>query len=85
MHTRREIRKDIKARAKKVLKKHYRLFLLLCVVSSILGGQSVMPGSGVNIQEADASQAGASFASTIINSFLEYTMDIAEDNFADQD
>ena len=84
MHTRREIRKDIKARAKKVLKKHYRLFLLLCVVSSILGGQSVMPGAGVNIQEADASQAGASFTNTIINSFLEYTMDIAEDNFADQ-
>ena len=84
MHTRREIRKDIKARAKKVLKKHYRLFLLLCVVSSILGGQSVMPGSGVNIQEADASQAGASFTNTIINSFLEYTMHITEDNFADQ-
>ena len=84
MRTRKQIRKDLKARAKKVLKKHYRLFLLLCVISSILGGQSVMSGSGMNIQEADVSQASVTFTNTIINSFLNYTMEIAEDNFADQ-
>ena len=84
MRTRKQIRKDLKARAKKTLKKHYRLFLLLCVISSILGGQSVMSGSGMNIQEADVSQASVTFTNTIINSFLNYTMEIAESNFADQ-
>ena len=84
MRTRKQIRKDLKARAKKTLKKHYRLFLLLCVISSILGGQSVMSGFGMNIQEADVSQASVTFTNTIINSFLNYTMEIAESNFADQ-
>ena len=84
MRTRKEIRKNLKARAKKTLKKHYRLFLLLCVISSILGGQSVMSGFGMNIQEADVSQASVTFTNTIINSFLNYTMEITESNFADQ-
>ena len=43
-----------------------------------------MSGFGMNIQEADVSQASVTFTNTIINSFLNYTMEIAEDNFADQ-
>lgn len=33
-------RKEMKADAGKVLKRHYGLFLLLCMVASLLGGRS---------------------------------------------
>ena len=37
-------RKQMKTAAKKVLKQHYFLFLLLCLVASLLAGELVMSG-----------------------------------------
>ncbi|RRK34551.1 DUF975 family protein [Schaedlerella arabinosiphila] len=85
MRTRKEIRKNLKARAKKILKKHYWLFLLLCIVSSILGGGSVLTSSGMNDPEADASLTTATSYSAVITSFLEFMVEITEDSVESQE
>ena len=85
MRTRKEIRKNLKARAKKILKRHYWLFLLLCIVSSILGGGSVLTSSGMNDPEADASLTTATSYSAVITSFLEFMVEITEDSVESQE
>lgn len=85
MRTRREIRKDLKARAKKILRKHYRLFLLLCVVSSILGGGSVLSLSDLNEPAADTAQTGATSAGAFISSFTNYTIELTQEGLESQE
>lgn len=84
LRTRKEIRKDLKAQAKRTLKKHYWLFLLLCVVSSILGGGSVLPLSGMDEPTAGTAQTGATSASAIATSFVNFTVEVAQDSAESQ-
>ena len=71
-------RKEMKTDAKKVLKRHYGLFLLLCMVASLLGGEIALSGSlwkSTAIQES--APAPAAFSQDILMSFVDFTADIA--------
>ncbi len=71
-------RKEMKADAKKVLKRHYGLFLLLCMVASLLGGEIALSGSvwkGTAIE--GSAPTPAAFSQDILMSFVDFTADIA--------
>ncbi len=75
MHT----RKQMKADAKKVLKRHYFLFLLLCLAASLLGGELFLSGSaGQNGAQETTPQMRVTFTDTVVTSFSDFIMDVAE-------
>ena len=71
-------RKEMKADAGKVLKRHYGLFLLLCMVASLLGGEIALTG---NIWKDGVGQGGAfapvSFSQGMVVNLVDFTADIA--------
>ena len=72
------MRKQMKADAKKVLKRHYFLFLLLCLTASLLGGELVMSRTaGQNITEDMTPQTRVTFTDAIVTSFFDIVMDVA--------
>lgn len=71
-------RKDMKADAKRVLRAHYGLFLLLCMVASLLGGEIVLSGSiWKDITAGDGSSAPATLSQGIVVDFVDFAADIA--------
>lgn len=74
MHT----RKQMKADAKKVLKQHYFLFLLLCMTMSMVGGELVMSRTaGQDVVEDVTPQMRVTFTDAIAASFSDFVMDVA--------
>lgn len=72
-------RREMKADAKKTLKRHYFLFLLLCLVISLLGGELVMSGTaGEDMMEDMTPQTRITFTDAIVTSFTDFVMDVAE-------
>ncbi len=71
-------RKEMKADAGMVLKRHYGLFLLLCMVASLLGGEIALTG---NIWKDGVGQGGAfapvSFSQGMVVNLVDFTADIA--------
>ncbi len=71
-------RRQMKADARKVLKRHYFLFLLLCLMASLLGGGLVMSGTaGEDMAEDVTPQTRVTFTDTVVSSFTEFVMDVA--------
>ena len=59
----------MKADARKVLKRHYFLFLLLCLMASLLGGGLVMSGTaGEDMAEDVTPQTRVTFTDTVVSS-----------------
>ncbi len=74
MHARRQM----KANAKKVLRQHYFLFLLLCLAASLLGGELVMSRTaGQDVVEDMTPQMRVTFTGSIVTSFSDFVMDVA--------
>lgn len=72
-------RREMKADAKKTLKRHYFLFLLLCLVISLLGGELVMSGTaGEDMMEDMTPQTCITFTDAIVTSFTDFVIDVAE-------
>lgn len=70
-------RKEMKAAAKKVLKKHYGLYVLLCMVVSLLGGKLAFSGNMWENTSVEASvQNHIVFPEDIVMSFAEFVVDI---------
>ena len=82
-------RKQMKTAAKKVLKQHYFLFLLLCLVASLLAGELVMSGgsgrSGGGLAEDMTPQTRVTFTDAIATSFTEFVVDVAEGKKEDRE
>ena len=74
-------RKQMKTAAKKVLKQHYFLFLLLCLVASLVAGELVMSGgfgrSGGGLAEDMTPQTRVTFTDAIATSFTEFVVDLS--------
>lgn len=75
-------RKEMKARARKVLKKHYWLFVALCLASAMLGSEfvdSVSPIKNLTAAEMDA-RGGVSLNSMdeMVEGFAGFVEDIAQ-------
>ena len=74
-------RREMKASAKKVLKRHYGFFVLLCMVAGLLGGEITLSG---NIWEhtsiGEKIPASATLSQGIVISFVDFTADIATGN-----
>lgn len=71
-------RKEMKADAKKVLKRHYGLFLLLCMVASLLGGEITLSGNvWKDVNGGDGASASVPFSQGMVMNFVDFTADIA--------
>ena len=70
-------RKEMKANARKVLKRHYGLFLALCMAASLLGGEIAL--SGIVLEEDGESRSNINFSESIVRSFVELTSDLAQE------
>lgn len=74
MHTRKQMKSD----AKRVLKQHYFLFLLLCMVASMIGGELVMSGTTrESMVEEMTPQMRVTFTDSIVTSFADVVTDVA--------
>lgn len=82
MHTERvHIRKELKAGAKKVLRRHYGLFVLLCMVTSLLGGEIALSGSvWKSVAAGRGTETNVTFSDAAVRFFVEFAMDVAEGN-----
>ncbi len=70
-------RREMKAAAKKVLKRHYKLFVLLCMVISLMGGELAFSGSVWRSGSVEAGiQADSTLPGGIVTSFTEFMRDI---------
>ena len=70
-------RREMKAAARKVLKRHYKLFVLLCMVMSLMGGELAFSGS---LWKSGSAGTGRRTDSTlpggIVTSFTEFMTNI---------
>ena len=74
MHTRKQMKSD----AKRILKQHYFLFLLLCMVASMIGGELVMSGTTrESMVEEMTPQMRVTFTDSIVTSFADVVTDVA--------
>ncbi len=74
-------RREMKASAKKVLKRHYGFFVLLCIVVSLLGGEIALSGNiWENTTIGERAPASATLSQGILISFVDFTADIARGN-----
>lgn len=74
-------RKELKAGAKKVLRRHYGLFVLLCMVTSLLGGEFALSGNvWKGVSAGQSTETNITFSETIVRSFVEFAMDMAKGN-----
>ncbi len=79
-------RKQMKTAAKKNLKQHYFLFVLLCLAVSLLGGELVMSGTpGEDMAEDMTPQTRVTFTDAIVTSFTEFVVDVAEGKKEDRE
>ena len=65
-------RKELKARGRRALKRHYAMFLLLCLVPVILGGELTVFGNLTG-----DGQTQLSTPSDLANAFVAFTVDLA--------
>ncbi len=77
----------MKADAKKVLKQHYFLFLLLCMAVSLLGGGELVTSrtAGGDAVEDMTPQVRITYTDAIVSSFTEVVMDVAVGKGADRE
>lgn len=76
-------RKELKARGRRALRRHYAIFLLLCLVPAILGGElTVFNGLPA---PAGGGQTRLSFPSALGDSFVEFTADLAAGREAERE
>ncbi len=76
----------MKTDAKKVLKQHYFLFVLLCLAVSLLCGELVVSGPTETDRAEDMTpQTRVTFTDAIVNSFTDFVIDIAQGRKADQE
>ncbi|MCI9337641.1 MAG: DUF975 family protein [Lachnospiraceae bacterium] len=80
------IRKQMKADAKKVLKRHYFLFVLLCLTATLLSGELIMAGTSGEASADDMTpQTRVTFTNAIVTSFTEFVVDVAEGRKEDRE
>lgn len=72
-------RREMKAGAKAVLRKHFGLFVLLCLMASLLGGEIALSGSVWQDKGMEEGQ-NATISGAITRSFSEFAMDMAMGN-----
>lgn len=73
-------RKELKTRGRKALRKHYAIFLLLCLVPAILGGELTIFHS-----LGGGGQTRLSAPSDLVDSFVAFTTDLATGREAERE
>ena len=72
-------RKELKVQAKKVLKRHYWLFVAICLVAAIFGAEFSAP---INVETGEEATTAVSEKMTV--AFGEFMLGIAGGNTADR-